>query len=526
MKKRSRKWILWLLVILALGGAVFAALRFIPNRAAAAANRQFQTLALARGPLQTTVGATGSVRANQTALLSWQTSGTVGAVQVALGDLVTAGQPLADLELTSLSQSIILAQADLVSAQRSLDDLQHTQTQAAQAQQAVAEAEQALEDLLHPSLTQAQAEQALADAQKAVEEAQRRFAYTQASAAQTYIDQARAQVVLTKDRLDKAQADFAPYENKPESNLVRANLLARLAQTQQAYDSAVRNLNSMLGTANPTDQAVAEANLKAAQASLAEAERAYQRLKDGPTASEIALAEARLADARREWQRWQEGPDPDDLAAAEARIAAAQAALKLAHLTAPFAGSLTQVRSQVGDQVTPGTVAFRLDDLSRLLVDVQVSEVDINQVLLGQSVNLTFDAVLGALYHGVVVEVASVGETTQGVVNFTVTVALTDADQRVRPGMTAAVNIVTTELQDVLLAPNRAVRTLDGKRVLYILKNNVPTPVAISLGESSDVYSEVLSGEVQAGDLVVLNPPATFGPGQGGGPMGGGGQGP
>jgi HlyD family secretion protein len=76
--------------------------------------------------------------------------------------------------------------------------------------------------------------------------------------------------------------------------------------------------------------------------------------------------------------------------------------------------------------------------------------------------------------------------------------------------MTAAVNIAVSQLEDVLLIPNRAVRVLDGKRVVYILKNGEPTPVEVSLGASSETNSQVVEGDLQEGDLVVLNPPIVF----------------
>ena len=64
----------------------------------------------------------------------------------------------------------------------------------------------------------------------------------------------------------------------------------------------------------------------------------------------------------------------------------------------------------------------------------------------------------------------------QGVVSFTVTVELTDADELVKPGMTAAVNIVIEEQNDVVLIPNRAVRLVDTERVVYLLVNGMPSP--------------------------------------------------
>ncbi|HLE15084.1 MAG TPA: hypothetical protein VI776_10070, partial [Anaerolineales bacterium] len=122
----------------------------------------------------------------------------------------------------------------------------------------------------------------------------------------------------------------------------------------------------------------------------------------------------------------------------------------------------------------------------------------------------TFDAIPAKEYHGLVDQVAAVGTPVQGVVDFTVTVALSDADEDVKPGMTAAVNVAVQQLQDVLLVPNRAVRVQDGQRVVYVLKEGVPQPVEISLGASSEVYSQLLSGDLEEGDPIVLNPPAVF----------------
>jgi HlyD family secretion protein len=188
--------------------------------------------------------------------------------------------------------------------------------------------------------------------------------------------------------------------------------------------------------------------------------------------------------------------------------------LNAAFIIAPFDGTVTQASTIVGNQVTAGQSAFRVDDLTRLLVDVQVSEVDINRVSIGQPATLTFDAILGKdiPYKGEVIAVSQAGDTIQGVVNFTVTVELTDADELVKPGMTSAVNIVVEEVQDVLLVPNRAVRLVDGERVVYVLRNGQPELVEVQIGASSDTHSELVSGDIEEGDLIILNPPAFNGP--------------
>ncbi|MFC1997786.1 efflux RND transporter periplasmic adaptor subunit, partial [Chloroflexota bacterium] len=202
-----------------------------------------------------------------------------------------------------------------------------------------------------------------------------------------------------------------------------------------------------------------------------------------------------------------------------ARIAAAQATVNQTFIEAPFDGEITVVEVKPGDQVQPGSFAFRMDDLSRLLVDIDVSEVDINQIREGQQVTMSFDAIQVSEYHGEVVEVALVGDNIAGVVNFTVTVELNDPDEQVRPGMTSAVNIVIDQIDEAMLIPNRAVRVVEGERVVYILKDGELEPVQVTLGASSDLYSEVIDGDLTTGDTLVLNPPSTL---MQGGPMGGG----
>ena len=225
--------------------------------------------------------------------------------------------------------------------------------------------------------------------------------------------------------------------------------------------------------------------------------------------ADLDLKEAQYEDAKRAYERVADGPNQDDLAAAQARVDAAQATLDLAHLTAPFAGTVTEAFPLAGDQVSAGTIAFRVDDLSSLLVDVELSEVDINRVTVGQPVTLTFDAILGTEYEGQIVKVAQAGTVVGGVVNFTVTVELTDADELVKPGMTAAVTIVVEEIKDAVLVPNRAVRLVDGNRVVFLMtEEGAPEKVEIRLGSSSDTMSVVVGGDLKEGDTIILNPTA------------------
>ena len=457
------------LVVVAIGGFIW-----YRRSQQAKASGNFETAALSRGNLVSIVGATGTVRANQTALLNWQTTGTVESVNFKEGDSAISGDVLASLAPTSLSQAIVLAQADLVTAERNLTNLKESSGAKAQAQLALANAEKALKDAKD-----------------------KRASLNWKRGTKDNVDYAEAQLALAEKVLDNAERIYNTLTDLPTNDPRRAQATTDLYNARQARNKALATVNWYKG--EPTDNDIAEADAK------------------------LAVAQAQYDDAVREWDRLKDGPDPLDIAAAQARVDAIKATLNLARITAPFTGTITRVDPKTGDQVSPTTSAFRVDDLSHLLVDVQVSEVDINNVKPGQNVALTFDANPGKDYTGVVTKVGQVGNPSQGTVNFVVTVELTDPDENVKPGMTAAVTINVEELQDVLLIPNRAVRFQDGKRVVYILRNGVPTPIDIELGATSDVYSELISSDFKEGDEIILNPPAfTFGPGGGGGGMFGG----
>ena len=376
-----KRFLIILVIVMVIGGGLYAFGQYRAEQTRAATLANLQTETAQTGSLTASVGATGVVRSNQNATLTWQTSGAVESVTVRAGDSVTADQMLAWLKQTTLPQNVILAQADLVSAEKALDDLYDLDLQKAQALRAIEEAEQALEDAQNPELQQALALQAIADAEKALETAERNVRILQSPASQADIDAAKAQVVLAENALDRARKQFEPWENKPEDNLVRAQLLAALSARQAEYDAAVRKLNGLQSTTtNPTDLAVADAKVAAAQAQLLQAQRDYERIQNGPSEAQLALLEAQLTDTKEHYEKISAGPDPDDVAAAQARIAAIQATLDSAFITTPFDGVISEVIVKPGDLVNPGSVAFRLDDLSHLLLEVEVSEIDINRI--------------------------------------------------------------------------------------------------------------------------------------------------
>jgi RND family efflux transporter MFP subunit len=296
------------------------------------------------------------------------------------------------------------------------------------------------------------------------------------------------------------------FESRSLYQRILKSLEIKKTRDQRVYDESLKRYNNLKTPADPDDVALAQAAVELAKAQVAQAERQWVRVKNGTSPADLAVLEASLADAQRELERWKDGPNPNEVAAARARVEAAQAALSLPLLEAPFAGQITDVSVRPGDNVAPGSLAFRLDDTSHLLVDVLVSEVDVNRVREGQAAVLTLDGVPDRTYHGVVTDVPAVGEDLQGVVSFPVQVEISDADEAIRPGMTAAVTLVVDEIKDALLMPNQALRFENGQRVVYVQRDGQFVPVQVKLGATGKDLSQVLGGDLQAGDQVLLNP--------------------
>jgi multidrug efflux pump subunit AcrA (membrane-fusion protein) len=638
------------LIILVLVAIGYFGYRFFLARQQANTISSLQTVTASRGSLTATVGATGTVHADQTAMIPWQTSGIVDNVYVQVGQVITSGQPLSDLEQSSLPQNIILAKSDLITARNAVSNLTNPDlstisnseralsaayTNYQQAQNSLTNAiitNQNANDLnlyrewlnmktaldialnklplanssidvqayyqavratsqLQDELTVAQGNasahpgdvllsQKVADLQNAVQNSLSRQNQIQVglssgttdlvkslsdrlsayeASTREFIGTVLTDTLNTSVDLAQVQADLA----QKQSDLINTqttldNLVNHrkgmngtrcadntIADYQKAYDAALNAYNFTGHIANSREYQLlqtATANLNWCSSAWSEADIAAQDAKITSTQAQIRLLQAQImadqtqiTDATNSvyglainlnnvWTAYQDAsqqlnkavttlyeleriPNPDDLTAAQARLQAAQTTVDSRSLTAPFSGTITEVDVKPGDQVSPATVAFRLDNLARLLVDVKVSEVDINSIKVGQPVTLSFDAIQDKQYQGVVNQVAPVGDVLQGVVNFDVTVELTDADQDVKPGMTAAVNIIVDQITNALLVPNRAVRVVNGKQVVYLLNNGQLTETPITLGASSDNQSQVTSGNLQVGDQVVLNPP-------------------
>ncbi len=362
--------------------------------------------------------AVGTLRSAQNVSLAWSASGTVAQVLVKKGDTVQKGQLLAQIDPAS-NASWATAQANLLAAQQTLANLQNV------------------------AVAQATAQQALVAAQIAVANDQQDLdALNNTHPSQAAIDGWNAFYLADQTRVTNAQTNYdnwVAYEYLPHC---------------PAFTRGSPRPTYKCRTLSDADLAIQQANAQSALSSATQKEAndlAYltylQNYQPDPgllsqAQTNLAIAQQQLIIAQANAEVAQKSPDPAQIATAQANIASIQATLDQQNLRAPFAGVVTDLAVKAGDLVTGGTYALRIDNLSTLYIDMQVSEIDINRVQVGQSVQLQFDGVPNKQYTATVSSIPPIGTVSGGVANFTVSAVLTGVDASIKPGMTAGATIL------------------------------------------------------------------------------------
>jgi HlyD family secretion protein len=371
------------------------------------------------------VTASGTIEAESVTVAS-EIGGQVDQVLAREGDAVRAGQVLVRFNDRLLKAEQAKAEAALSQAEANYALVAsgpgEEQRQAAitAAESEVLASRKALDDLRNTAqVVAARTLQEIAQAKDAVDQATKRRDNLIYGADQADIDAARAAVVLARDRLEKAQKDYAPYENKSEDNLIRAALLSKLSAAQKHYDNAVTLLNNLVAKANQLDLDQAQADLELAEARLVDAERRYALVKDGPDPDELALAEARLASAEARLEQAKAGPSQEQLDLAQSQVASARAALQVLEtqmeklqVAAPIDGVVLERLIEPGEIALTGTPLLTLARLDDLMITVYVPEDRYGEIRLGQPAQVTVDSFPGEIFSAQVTRIADQAEFT------------------------------------------------------------------------------------------------------------------
>jgi HlyD family secretion protein len=237
---------------------------------------------------------------------------------------------------------------------------------------------------------------------------------------------------------------------------------------------------------------------------------------------DLALKMSEYEDAQRTFDRLKDGPNVDDVAAAQAKVDAAQATVNSLNIIAPFDGQILSVENHTGDTVNTGDLSVNLADMDHLYVVAQIDESDIAKVKVGNKVTATLDAVPDLALTGKVTVVNPVGKEVSGIIKYEVHIDLDKvADGTFVPlGTTVDTVIQVKEASTALAIPITAIQNDDKGEYVWLIKEDGSTTRVDVVGGSIVGDLVTVTGELKEGDRISTTQSKSSQQGPGG-PFGG-----
>jgi RND family efflux transporter MFP subunit len=456
---RKKTWLFIAVgVVLVAGGlSVFFWKSSITNASAASAVPSINTAVVQRGNIEVSATASGTLSTSDEANLSFSISGTVGELDVKLGEKVTKGEVLAKLSnLDQLNAAVANAQLSVIQAQQALTAL----TTNAQVNLAKAYQTYITDQTAYTTAQTAQQKTAGARCSK----------QTVAQDLQTVNN---AKVVL--DHLTATQSGSQSWiDAKNNYDQVYANYQYCAAYTADQITSA-------------------NASLDVAKVTMDQDQQTYNNLKNnnGIDPNTVQLDQAKLNQA-------------------QIQLSLAQKNLQGATLTAPITGTVVSIAAGVGEMYNTSTTStfMTIADLDHPYINTSVAEADMGQLVVGNKAEVVFDALPGRTFTGKVVQ-ADAQLTTSGqyqVVNGQVALdqPITDSSgQQIPLGLNCTVTVISKQANNVLLVPLNGVRDLGGGQyaVFVVGPNSKLTLKVVQVGIQDANNIEITSG-LQEGDVI------------------------
>lgn len=387
------------------------------DRASAAA---YMTAKVERGNLRNTVTATGTLQAVTTVQVGSQASGTISALYVDFNSTVKKGQVIAQLNPSTTQAQVEQARANLLQARASLE----------QAQASVAQSRAGI------SQTRAGVTDAQAKALAAKSTVQNQ---------QAGVTSAQANLAVLKAQMDDA-ASFLRQQESLAADGVVARRDVEMAQT--SYKTAEARYNQAVAQ---VQQAVLSAQ-SSSSAGIVQSQAAIEQAK-----AQVQQSQAQAQNATAQVQ------------SAAAQVQQSEAALKLAEInlsqttiTSPIDGVVVSRDVNVGQTVAASlsspTLFTIANDLTQMQVIANIDQADIGLVEQAKGVSFTVDAFPGAEFKGKIQQMRLNPQNVQNVVTYNVVIDVSNPEQKLKPGMTANLEITIDERNDVLKVPNAALR--------------------------------------------------------------------
>lgn len=550
--KKIRNWILGLLLILALGAGIiyFLAQNGMitpPSRDSSATEftrvartqEGEESITVAIQPASSVlsaVSAAGNIELVEQVQVALDVAGKVASIAASVGDEVKAGDPLLALETVEMDRAIMRAELDVETKRNALDRLI---ADASDADIAVARADLATaqDDLV--TAQSGASDEEIAAARSNLASMSAKYSELQAGASDAELTQLGADLRSKEVALAEAQRAFDQVKWRGDSGMT--SQAADLQQATIDYESAQAAYQESTAPADTSEVQSALSNIQDAQANLDE-------LMTATTPAKIAAAEANVASTQAKLDDLLLGADETEVRDAEIALELALVDLQEAHanlaatqIVAPIDGVVLTIEAEAGERINSGVTVATIADTQQLKLTIDVAEVDIVQVAVGQAAEVEIDALVGQSFTGVVDYISPASDPSESVVSYAVTIRLVDEILvGVLPGMTAVATIAesSTVSENDWLVPTSAIEQQErGAFVMVVVEEEDGEegnrPVRVEPGSEQGEWTVVNSAELQAGDQVVgditsqINDDDGFGPGRRGpgrGPGGGGGQ--
>ena len=376
-----------------------------------------------------TIAVTGDVTTSDDASVGPKASGRVVQIFVEDGAKVSAGQILAKMDTSILSSQLAQASAQEFQARATLSGAQSAVSQALRNQ------------AINPAKTTA----AIRSAQATLRSAQANLAKVRTGARPQERLQAQADVASAKANLETQTKQLDRIRNLVQQGALAGSQLdiqqAAFEAARTTYQNAVQSLSLVRAGNRTEDVAAAQEGVRTAQEGVATAQA--NKSLDTLYADQVANAESQVQAARAQ------------IAAAQAGVAQARQNLEDATIRAPFAGTVSGRPVQPGTVLSPGGTIVRLIGGQGVYFEGSIPSDVINQVQVGQKVEVSVDALDGRKFPATVRSVGNLG-SAQGRL-FTARIAFDGAPSDVRPGMFARGTITLKTLPDATLLPTTAV---------------------------------------------------------------------
>lgn len=308
----------------------------------------------------------------------------------------------------------------------------------------------------------------------------------------------------------------------PEGNIVeKGDPIIRFDATEQLNEltdhQSTLKINQTTLERAKKEYTIQEKQLKL---ELQKAERNYDEQKhEAPKLAEEARLELELARLNFEAKMDQYQSDVEkaelEVKRAEGQVAMAQKELDQMTVSAPMPGMVVYLeiwkgssmgKVQEGDSPWPGQGLINLPDLSEMIVDSYVSEVDASRVDTGQAVEVVLDAFPDIKYHGQVTKKATLArrkDYNSKINVFDVEVTISDHDENLKPGMSSSARIIIDRIEDVISVPLEAVFEKEGQTLVYLDNKK---EVEVEVGRRNDMQIEIISG-LEGGEKICLVDP-------------------